>query len=251
MSDDLLLALVERGDQISIEGGRLRVVPQSGKEVPAEWLKEYYWTLVEQVLRCTGRPGWRYDRFTRSSGGYNGGRYPGITLHYIDVLTDEEVYLIFNAKVTKAASSELRAGKSFLPPERGGFLKYWKRTVGVLPQGRRSKCCESMSSFKDIVVDLAPDYKGKARNKTAMALEISSSQIRDSLADYLRTNSEPNSNPARTNLTIHGIAEELAGTDLQRNPSTCADNYELSKQDSELTRQESIEEWIQDYGDEF
>lgn len=249
MSASLLSELFRRGNEVSLECGRLKIVPKSGKKIPSEWLTIHYWPLIEEILVATGRKGYRYDRFTRSSGGYGGGKYPGITLHYIDMQSGEEVYLMFNAEVTKPGSNQLRSGKSFLPPERGEFIKYWKRVVGALPQGRRSKCCESMSRFKPIVVDLAPDRKGKARNKTAMALEISTDQISACLSDEIRTDYGPDSDQARTNVTIHGAARELGLPELEALSTTGATNYELSYQDSALTRQKSNEEWLRDYGD--
>ena len=247
MNDDLLSALIDRGDEVAINRGRLNVIPNSGKKVPKEWLKANYWTLTAQILRCTGRRGYRFDRFTRSSGGYGGGKFPGITLHYTEVLTEEETHLIFNAEVTKPGSSELRPGKRFLPPERGSFIKYWKRTVGDLPQGRRSKCWESMSRFKPIVIDLAPDYRGKGCNKTAVTVELRHDQICASIADPMRTGNAPSSNQIRTTIPPEGIARELADTGLQRFQTTCAANYELSKQDSAITRNESTEEWLRRY----
>ena len=247
MSDELLKRLVGRGDLVALEKGRIEITPKSGREVTNDWLKKHYWQLVKDILLCTGRQGYRYDRFSRSSDGYGNGKYPGVTLHYEAVLSEEEAYLIFNVEVQKRYSSQLRTGKSFLPPERGEFIKYWKRAIGELPQGKRSKCWESMSRFKPIVVDLAPDYKGKARNKTALPIDISSDRIIERLADEIRTNRGPYSHDTRTDTTNHGIAQELDTLGIEPNRTTCNFNYETSYQDNALTRQESTEGWLRDY----
>ena len=81
----------------------MEILPKSVKKIPCEWLSDK----VATLLWMTRRKGYRYIRFTRSGEGYSGGRFPGVTLHFREVESDHNAYLVFNTEVIKA-SGELR-----------------------------------------------------------------------------------------------------------------------------------------------
>ena len=114
-TDSLQLArgLIERGDSLQIKSGLLEILPKSGKKIPCEWLSDNEEGMVATLLWMTRRKGYRYIRFTRSGEGYSGGRFPGVTLHFREVESDHNAYLVFNTEVIKA-SGELWMASRFM-----------------------------------------------------------------------------------------------------------------------------------------
>jgi hypothetical protein len=245
-TDPLQLArgLIERGDSLLIKSGLLEIYPKSGKKVPCEWLSDNEEGMVATLLWMTRRKGYRYIRFTRSGEGYSGGRFPGVTLHFREVESDHNAYLVFNTQVIKA-SGELRKKNEFLPPADGSLVKFWKRTVGNLPNQRRSRMWEHMGKLKPYLYQINTRPDGKGENKPGGLLNIPFEDIKASLTDEQRTDS-----------TDGNIPQSNVSSGLEVNPITCRLNHELSHQERKISRKpyssvdvsnKTTEEWLEHY----
>ena len=256
-TDPLQLArgLIERGDSPQIKSGLLQIFPKSGKKVPCEWLSDNEEGMVATLLWMTRRKGYRYIRFTRSGEGYSGGRFPGVTLHFREVESDHNAYLVFNTQVIKA-SGELRKKNEFLPPADGSLVKFWKRTVGNLPNQRRSRMWEHMGKLKPYLYQINIRPNGKGENKSAGLLNISFEDIKASLTDEQRTHYGQVTDAQRTNSTDGNIHQSHVSSGLEVNSIKCRLNHEQSHQDSKILSEsyssvdvsnQTAEEWLEDY----
>ena len=254
---DLTRKLVMRGDRLEIISGCLHLQPKSQRSVPSDWLTAKQNEIVLGILASTGRRAYEYLRFTRPEGGYRDGRYPGVTLHFAEFGADREAYLIFNAEITKT-SGEPRKKSEFLPPARGALVKFWKRTVGDLPNQRRSRLWEHMGKLKPYLFHLKINLQGKGENKSAGLLNIPFEEIKSSFTDNTRTDYGRNTDEQRTNFTDVDVSQSNICKGLERKPITCASNYDLSHQERKIPRKplsheeimnQTTEEWLADYGD--
>ena len=256
-TDPLQLArgLIERGDSLLIKSGLLEIYPKSGKKVPCEWLSDNEEGMVATLLWMTRRKGYRYIRFTRSGEGYSGGRFPGVTLHFREVESDHNAYLVFNTDVIKP-SGQLRKKNEFLPPKDGSLVKFWKRTVGDLPNQRRSRMWEHMGKLKPYLYQINTRPNGKGENKSAGLLNIPFEDIKASLTDKQRTHYGQVTDAQRTNSTDGNIPQSNVSSGLEVNPITCRLNHELSHQERKISRKpyssvdvsnKTTEEWLKQY----
>ena len=170
----LLVSLLTRGDRIEISDSKLVVSPRSGKRVPSAWLENNQNEIIADILSVTRRMAYRYIRFTRSAKGYANGRHPGVTLHFQELRSKRDAHLIFNAE-TSNSIGKLRPRKQFLPPRNGSLVKFWERTIGVLPSNRRSRIWEHMGRLKPFLYQFTVRGDGKGKNNSAGLLSSVSS----------------------------------------------------------------------------
>ena len=256
-SDPLELArgLIERGDSLQIKSGLVEIYPKSQKPVPSDWLTDNGEGIVGAALSMTRCKAYRYIRFTRSEAGYFGGRFPGVTLNFREVESDHKAHLIFNAGVIRA-SGELRKKNEFLPPADGALVKFWKRTVGDLPNQRRSRMWEHMGKLKPYLYQINTRPDGKGENKSAGLLNIPFEDIKASLTDEQRTHYGQVTDEQRTDSTDGNIPQSNVSIGLEVNSITCRLKHELSHQERKISRKpyssvdvsnQSNDEWLEDY----
>ena len=252
---ELTRELISRGNSLQIKSGLLEIYPKSQKPVPSDWLSDNGEGIVGAALSMTRCKAYRYIRFTRSEAGGFGGRFPGVTLHFREVESDHKAHLIFNAKVIKA-SGELRKKNEFLPPADGALVKFWKRTVGDLPNQRRSRMWEHMGKLKPYLYQINTRPDGKGENNSAGLLNISFEEIKASLTDEQRTHYGQVTDEQRTDSTDGNIPQSNVSIGLEVNSITCRLNHELSHQDRKILRKpyssvdvsnQSTDEWLEDY----
>ena len=246
--------LVARGDRLEIISGFLQIQPKSQQSVPPSWLAAKRGKILGEILASTGHKAYEYLRFTRSAAGYRDGRYPGVTLHFGEFGTDRQAYLIFNVGTTKP-SGKLRKKNEFLPPASGALVKFWKRTVGDLPNQRPSRLWEHMGRLKPYLFHLRTNSNGKGENKSAGLLNISDEEIRASFTDWTRTSNGRVTDEQRTNFTDVSVVQSKVSSGLKRKSVTCNSNYERGLQGRAITRlsnsqdisNQSVEEWLAAY----
>jgi hypothetical protein len=134
---DLLNQLLARGDKVSIEGGKLVVVPTSGKSVPSNWFDANESEIVEQIAVQTGVIILRYAEY--STGVYSEGSYPGVTLQFDCVTTSEgdTHRRLRDLKLHPDASQNHQARHSREPPTKGAFQVKPKASVDHIPEAVR------------------------------------------------------------------------------------------------------------------
>lgn len=178
----LLNKLLRRGDQLSIESGRLKLIPASGRQAAADqWLADNHDLLLSEILDATGRQAFRYIGYTTGKyvRGKNGG---GVTLRFADLSTGEQAYCIFNARLDRERSSKhgekgsrLPSGQ-FRPPEGGDFIPFWQRCGLALPR-RLSAFHDYMGKLKQVLLIGDIDNTGRLKNRTLRPLEISDYEL--------------------------------------------------------------------------
>lgn len=125
--------LINRGDAVSITNGKLNITPKSGEAVPSDWINEHANSLVSQISQVVQQPIYAYTNFT--VGGYQGGRFDGITLRFYELITHADYYTIFNVSLNSRKQPGRLKGKKFIAPKQGALMKFWNRLA--MPKPRR------------------------------------------------------------------------------------------------------------------
>ena len=129
-------AALKKGYSISLHKGRVRVIRHDGSLSAPEKLKEYERAIMLEIAEELGMQvfqlvGW-------SSGNYEvketGRREPGLTLNFVELVTRQEAFTIFNVIFRRERSGAnggvgepLRKGK-FRVGKRSHFVKFWVST---------------------------------------------------------------------------------------------------------------------------
>src|SRR6218665_3562149 len=212
--------LLSRAD-VSIECGRLVIRPTSGQPVPLEWLQKHSAALVREILSALGTEAYQYRSYT--TGNYDSGRLPGITLQFQSVSTHEDCYVIFNASLSRSRSVDAgKAGKAlpkghFRVGTRSGFYRFWLLTGLALPR-RLAAFHDYMGNLRGILF-VAEMKEGQANRMNAGSLEpLSVSALgmrRAFLPDSARTNAGQMPDNFRTRVPDKDLAQTLAAHSLQ------------------------------------
>jgi len=153
VASNLLNHLLARGDQVSIEGGNLVLIPASGNPVPSDWFDANESELVEQIAVQTGVIILRYAEY--SAGAYGTHLFQGVTLQFDCVTTLTDAYAIFNAILTRARTTKHGAAGKPLPKKhfrlhrKHELTKFLKRS-GIQPR-RLSDAYKSMGKLKGLL----------------------------------------------------------------------------------------------------
>ena len=149
-----LIKILERA-QLSISSGRVEITSKLGKQTEAEtWVDEHYNDLVQSIVYVSKISAFQYIGY--STGSYGRHKAGGVTLQFIDILTGEQYYCVFNAEVLRVRNT--RHGKKgsklpdghFTPPKHGSFIRFWNKLKIPLPR-RLSAFHDSMSKLESIV----------------------------------------------------------------------------------------------------
>lgn len=178
----LLFTLLQRGDAISIEYGRLVVKPVSCLPVPEQWLDENGIHLVTEILQETGQDGLVYLGYT--TGKYGKKLAGGVTLQFKHLLTGIEAYAIFNADLTRSRNTKNGKAGDPLPDGQfhlakgSGLCKLWLET-GQQPPKRHSTYYEYMGNLKQFVFQPQSGRPGSKRLVSSLLkpLHIGSAEI--------------------------------------------------------------------------
>jgi hypothetical protein len=87
--------LLTRGDELEIVDGRLNIIAESGLPVPAEWLKLHEDKLVYELVSQMAIDVLVFESY--STGRYGVERNSGVNLQFINLLTGDSRYAVFNA----------------------------------------------------------------------------------------------------------------------------------------------------------
>lgn len=184
---DSVSRLLARGDEISIQCGRLVIQPASGRSVPSVWLKEHGEALAADILSSCGRSAFRYLR--HGTGRYGVGCYQGVTLHLVDLLSGEDVRAVYNAKLTRERTT--RAGRKGEPLPQGQFrvgdrYELWRLWLasGLTCPRYRSELCEVLPRLGEILLEGEhhPRQSSRLVASTVRPLSISPEEVRAALA---------------------------------------------------------------------
>lgn len=227
-----LLALFERGDIVSIENGLLTISQANGHQLffspfcaEAQPLTREVLTLSAQICAL--------EYIGYSTGIYGQRKSPGLTLQFLDVVSRNEAYTIFNVDLARQRNT--KAGRQGQPLPKGHFrigrrhkfFGFWESTP--LPMPRR------LSSFHDYMGKLGGllftgqkvEAKGARLDSGSLRpLSISAAEILAAfMPDNTRTAARQTPDNSRTKIPDKICAECQQRQGLQQDIGTCAVNH--------------------------
>ena len=241
-SSGLLTKLLNRGDDISIAQGKLSIKPSSGLTIPPAWLKQNEHLLINDICQLFNLTPLKYVSYSTGRYEYKGKKIEGITLQFINLQTNENAYLIFNASLKRLRKSkggkkgEPLPGKQFIVSERCHFYKFWCLTGLPLPRSL-SKFYECMGRLKPFVFTGNVDFNNRISSKIIQLLSISYQQVLDKNRSPLSSNKCTNSSAKEPLIfrqetakeplifTAKDIELDHAPIELASNQSTCSSKY--------------------------
>lgn len=178
--DCLLTKMIERGDIVAIEQGRLNVCLASGNPFTPKNHKEYGRQIEREIIDVLGVLAFRYSSF--AVGNFNGGKYAGVTLQFVND-AGLEAYACFNVITTHKRNgkgykkgSPLKSGQ-FTVTDKHEFFKLWAR-LGLPKQPRYYDRMGKLSEF----IYTGNFTKGdKLNNKSIKPLVLSYEQIKNAI----------------------------------------------------------------------
>jgi hypothetical protein len=178
--DTLIKYLLQKGDSVAARNGQLLIEPKSRKPVPKSWLNLHSDKMIVELAQHLNQSIYAYSYY--QTGNFNQGRLPGVILKFIDLLTGEDVYAIFNADLKRKRTNKLGRKGEPLPTgqfhvgERSALYKLWLKTGFKRPR-RLSELNKSLSKLKCIyfIADRTKDTK--LINNSIQPLTLSSSSI--------------------------------------------------------------------------
>ena len=262
----LLARLLKRGDQVAIEDGRVTVCPASGNPVPLDWFAANEAELLRDILRVTSVSGLSYDSY--STGNYGIQKYPGVTLQFIDLLTGENPYAVFNANLSKARNSSKGPKGSPLPQgefsvgKRSKFYSFWLNTQIPLPP-RLTRFHEYMGNLRSVVFSGSYSPDGRILKSSLRPLFISYEQVLDGFncarfTHKSRTQDTQHTDNTLTKYTDRESPESQTNKDFQPYSTTglpsCGisckgdtDNGKGYSPSKKPPKEQTTEEWMIDY----
>lgn len=249
---------------IFIENGKLAHSCDELNEQQKQWFLENESSLVRTILEITERKAFKYDDY--STGNYP---YPGVTLQLSELRSGEELYVIYNASLTRAKTTTHGNKGSPLPKrhfrvgKRSKFYKFWLSTNLPLPRSV-SAFNESMGKLKTILFDCdSYRHDGRIENKIIPTLTITKEDIAKVL-NKSTTTTQQNLNKSSIKPLNKKYVQDQVTQELEKNPTTCNTNYGISKQGSADTRDipspsipniysidkaqgNSVDEWLDEY----
>jgi len=220
--------LLNRGDELRIENGRLLIEPASGKEVPADWIYTHTAQLLRELSINEGFDAYLYQGY--STGHYGKNKAGGITLKFISVRTGQPAYAIFNADLTRKRNTAKGKAGSLLPTgqfrvgAQSHFYKLWLSSSVRCPH-RRAALHDYMGHLRDIV------FVGQATGERIDAgslrpLNLSSDRIKDIyLPDNRQTSDGHLADSARTTVPDKDHRRPHTTWGFHTNTATGAHNH--------------------------
>lgn len=262
----LLATLVNRGDAVSIEQGRLVINPASGKSVPVQWLQNHSPMLLREILAALGIEAFEYVSYT--TGWYGRSKAAGVTLQLVSVVTGINTYTIFNADLSRDRTTKAGAKGSPLPKghfrigKRSHFYRFWHSTQLPLPK-RLSSLHDYMGNLRGILftADKAPGQENRLDAGLLAPLSISAKEIRKAFKpDSSRTVSGQTTDNRQTSMPDKDSPQAHINRGLQDSSATCSTNYGkavISTRDNTVLtspaslhkrpEEQTTEEWLDDY----
>lgn len=201
--NSMLATLLQRGDQISLDNGKLAIKPKSNSPIPSSWLNNHSEHLIREIITTTGRPAYWYTSF--DTGKY---KADGVCLQFVNITTGASAFCCFNAILKRQRNSKHGKAGSYLPNRQftvgknSSFCQFWQRAGLPLPN-RLGKLYERMGNLKKIVFTANFTANEKLDKQTLTPLTITYEQLIST--DNLRTS---NGQEARTRKLLQARNQE-------------------------------------------
>ena len=261
--------LLTRGDELEIVDGRLNIIAESGLPVPAEWLKLHEDKLVYELVSQMAIDVLVYESY--STGRYGVERNSGVNLQFINLLTGDSRYAVFNADLDRVKATKKGPIGSPLPKgqfrvrKRGRFYKFWLNANQPLPP-RLSSFHDYMGNLKGTLFTGIVGREERLVKQSIKLLNITYVEIftaffKPSLPDSSHTLAIHSPDKYHTTMPYNESMERLMQRDLESIQTTGNCNYGTRSLASKVIRGRSMmsttnkiqqdqtdEEWLEDYG---
>ena len=229
---NMLIRLLKKGDEVSIDLGRLAIRPKSKKAVPQEWLGEHSDAIIKDILSGLGIDSYQY--YDYGADFYGAKKSGGVTLHFRSVVKRTHAYAIYNADLSRSRNTvagkkggRLPAGQFRIKNQRWGFHKFWERS-GLKFPARLSSFHDYMGNLKGILFIADGSDSGSERldKKTLRPLSVTAEEIeRAFLADNSLTVSSQKADNIRTSLPDKELAPDHGKQGSQARSNTCSSRH--------------------------
>lgn len=179
-----ITALLNIGDAVSIERGRLVIATHDGRQVPDEWLDKHELPVITAICELAAVTAYRYCGY--STGCYVAGNGGGVTLQLRDLITGASAYIIFNADVRYSRNTKHhKCGKrmphgQFRPHKHSAFCLLWQSTGMALPS-RLSTFHDRMGKLSGYIYAGEETKPERLSAQTFRPLCISETRLRELL----------------------------------------------------------------------
>jgi hypothetical protein len=261
--------LLARGDELEIVDGRLNIIAASGLPIPEAWLKLHEDKLVYELVSQMAIDVLVYESY--STGRYGAKHHSGVNLQFINLLTDDSRYAVFNAgldriKVTKKGpiGSPLPTGQ-FRVGKRSKFYRFWLNANQPLPP-RLSSFHDYMGNLKSTLFTGTVGRDERLDKQSIKLLNITYVQIVAAffpsvLPDNPHTPSIHSPDKYHTTMPYNESMKRLMQRELEPIQTTGNCNYGTRSLASKVIRgrsvvsttnkiqqDQAVEEWFEDYG---
>ena len=261
--------LLTRGDELEIVDGRLNIIAESGLPVPAEWLKLHEDKLVYELVSQMAIDVLVYESY--STGRYGVERNSGVNLQFLNLLTDDSRYAVFNADLDRVKATKKGPIGSPLPKgqfrvgKRSRFYRFWLNANQPLPP-RLSSFHDYMGNLKGTLFTGTVGRDERLDKQSIKLLNITYVQIvaaffQRSLPDNSHTLAIHSPDKYHTTMPYNASMERLMQRDLGPIQTMGNCNYGTRSLGSAVVRGRSMmsttnkipqdqtdEEWLEDYG---
>lgn len=266
---DLLIRLLQRGDDVSIIKGQLEIEPSSGRAVPEEWFRNERDVLIKQVSVLMGLDPLVYDGYSTGRYGQKQ-RYSGVTLQFVRLLSGEQSYIVFNANLDRAKSTKFGKKGTPLPSGRfrigrkSAFYKFWLSTGLNIPP-RLSSFHDYMGNLKDLIFSAQNCVGEKLDKETIAPLSISCTQLVKTLEsmpeNMMQTLSVHQPHNHQTSLADNGysktrmqsVSKQVSTAGESNRATRLSGNADIRgnvipfESGSKKPQDQTLDEWLADY----
>lgn len=169
----LLKNYILKGHYVAFKAGHFIIFPRKGQQMPADWLNNNRSRLMGEISDLFGISVLEYQDYQTNH--YGKHKFSGVCLRYVDVQTDMDRVVFFNAELTRVRSTKYGKQGAALPKRRfrclprSGFAKFW-RMLEVTPS-RPKEYYDYMGKLKSIYITGEVDGN-KVINKTIRPVDI-------------------------------------------------------------------------------
>lgn len=224
--------LLARGDEISIEGGRLVIRASSGKSVPQEWQDKHSPALLREIMITLGMDAYEYGGY--STGLYGPRKAAGVTIQLPSFIGGLNTHAIFNAELNRDRTT--KAGVKGAPLPKGHFrigkgshlYRFW-HSAGLPTPRRLSSLHDYLGNLRGILfaAEEVPGKKNRLDTGSLRPLSIDTSVIRKAFQpDNGRTTTGQVSDKCRTNSPDKHSAPTQQNRGFHEKPATCPENHD-------------------------
>ena len=258
--------LLARGDEISIELGRLVINPSSGKGVPEDWLQKHKPALLRDILVTFGIDAFEYSGY--STGLYGDHKVAGVTIQLPSFVGGLDTHAIFNAELNRDRTTKAGAKGSPLPKghfrvgKRSHLYRFWQST-GLLTPKRLSSFHDYLGNLRDILftAEQVPGRKNRLNAGSLRPLSITSAEVRKAFqSDNGLTTAGQATDNCRTEVPDKNSAPAQQNRGIQEKPTACTENrgnavistceYTVvigPDYSRKIPQEQTAEEWLVDY----